>query len=285
MLRLFLLFFAVTIPVFASDDALRDQITGLFKQHQWLEAQTILEKLTVDEPTNAEAWYYLAETFIARNDGEKALAAAEKATTLDPTQSRYFLQAGHAAGLSALKAGLFAKLGFAKQCKAAYDKAVELDPKSIDARWSVMEYCRQAPGFLGGGMDQAYAQAEEIKKLDARRGLQAYVILYTADKKYSQAFTLYEEVLRQKPGDGDALYNIGRLAALSGEQLDRGLAALREYVEKEPKANHARTYTRIGNILEKKGDKAGARTAYETAVAGDPKFVQAIEALKKLNET
>jgi tetratricopeptide (TPR) repeat protein len=282
MLRILLLLVIGVIPAHAADSALRVQITGLFKQHQWPEAQAILEKLTVAEPANAEAWYFLGETFIARNDAEKALAAAEKATALDSTQSQYFLQLGHAAGLSALKAGLFAKLGFAKKCKAAYDKAVELDPQDIEARWSLMEYCRQAPGFLGGGMDQAYIQAEAIKKIDARKGTQAYGNLYVADKKYADAFALYENVLREKPGDWDALYNIGRIAAISGEQLDRGLAALHEYLEKDPKGNHARTYTRIGNILEKKGDKPGARAAYEAALKTDPKFSQASESLSKL---
>ena len=50
-------------------------------------------------------------------------------------------------------------------------KAIELDPKNIRARNSAMEFCRQAPGFLGGGMDKAYEQATEIKKLDPVRGL------------------------------------------------------------------------------------------------------------------
>ena len=98
------------------------------------------------------------------------MAAAEKATTLDSTKSEYFLQLGSAYGLSATKAGLFAKVGFAKKCKAAFDKAVELDPTSINARWSVMEFCRQAPGFLGGGRVAAYVQAAAIKRLDPRRG-------------------------------------------------------------------------------------------------------------------
>ena len=285
MLRIILILALAALPALAADSALHDQIAGLFKQHQWVEAQAVLEKLTVAEPANAEAWYYLGETFLARNDAEKALVTAEKCTTLAPAESRYFLQLGNAAGLSAMKAGLFSKMGFAKQCKAAYDKAVELDPKNINARWSVMEYCRQAPGFLGGGMDQAYAQAEEIKKLDLRRGRQAYAMLYAADKKYPEAFGVYEEMLREKPGDADALYNIGRLAAISGEQLDRGLATLREYLAKEPQANHARTHTRIGNILEKQGDKAGARAAYETALRVDPKFALAAEALRKLNGT
>lgn len=283
MLRLLLLLILIAPPVFAVDTALRDQVADLFRQRQWAEAKALLEKLTQDEPANAGAWNSLGQVYLALNEHEKAVTALEKAVALAPVSSDYALQLGHAYGVSALKAGLFSKLGFAKKCKAAYDKAVELDPKNIDARWSLMEYCRQAPGFIGGGIAQAYIQAEQIKQLDARRGRQAYVVLYSAEKKYPEAFALYEEVLREKPEDGDALYNIGRLAAISGEQLDRGLETLRKYLTTEPYLNHARTLTRIGNILEKQGDKAGARTAYEAALAADPKFVQALEALRKLN--
>jgi tetratricopeptide (TPR) repeat protein len=135
---------------------------------------------------------------------------------------------------------------------------------------------------MGGGMDGAYAQAAEIKKLDARRGRAAYASLYSAEKKYAEAFALYEEVLRENPNDDDALFQIGRLAARSGERLDRGLASLRQLIAKEGRPADARSHTLIGNILEKKGDKPGARAAYETAIAIDPKSTQAIESLRKL---
>jgi tetratricopeptide (TPR) repeat protein len=269
------------LPALAADNALRDQVAALFKQRQWAEAQALLEKVTADEPNNAEAWNTLGQTFLARGDYEKAIPPLEKATELEPAKSEYFLELGNAYGTGAAKAGLLSKMGLAKKCKAAFDKAVELDPANINARWSVMEYCRQAPGFMGGGMDGAYVQAEAIKKLDARRGRAAYTSLYVADKKYPEAFALYDEVLREKPEDADALYNIGRLAALSGDQLDRGLAALRTLLTL-PGGNNARAQLRIGNILEKKGDKPGAKAAYEAAVALDPKFTQAIEALRKL---
>ncbi len=271
------------LPAFAADTALRDQIAGLFKERQWAEAQVLLEKVTTQEPNNAEAWNSLGQTFLARGDYDKAIPVLEKATQLDPGKSEYFLQLGNAYGVAATKAGLLAKMGFAKKCKAAFDQAVVLDPSNINARWSVMEYCRQAPGFMGGGMDGAYVQAEAIKKLDPRRGRAAYASLYVADKKYPEAFALYDEVLREKADDMDALYNLGRLAALSGDQLDRGLAALRTLLTL-PGGNNVRTQLRIGNILEKKGDKPGAKSAYEAAVALDPKFPQALEALRKIKE-
>ncbi|HEY8993095.1 MAG TPA: tetratricopeptide repeat protein [Lacunisphaera sp.] len=284
MLRLrFLLLPALAAwPAFAAENALRDQVAELFKHRQWAEAQTLLEDVTTKEPANAEAWSSLGQVYLARGDQDKAVAAAEKATGLDGTKSDYFLQLGNAYGLAAMKAGPLGKVGFAKKCKGAYDKAVELDPNNINARWSVMEYCRQAPGFLGGGMADAYAQAAEIKRLDARRGRAAYASLYSAEKKYAEAFALYDEVLKEKPDDDDALFQIGRLAARSGEQLDRGLTALHQLVAREGRPADARTHTLIGNILERKGDKPGARTAYETAIAIDPKSIQAIESLKKL---
>ena len=272
----------LTLAALPADNALRDQVAELFKQRQWAVAQAVLEKVTAAEPNNADAWHSLGLTFLALNEYEKAVTALEKATQLAPAKSDYFLQLGHAYGVSAQKAGLFAKLGFAKKCKTAYDKAVELDSSNINARWSLMEYCKQAPSIIGGGMDQAYVQAEAIKHLDARRGRSAYASLYLSDKKYAEAFALYDDVLRKNPADGDALYNLGRIAAISGEQLDRGLSALRTLLTQEG-GNTARTRTRIGNILEKQGDKAGAKTAYEAALALDPKFTQAIEALRKLN--
>jgi len=285
MLRFLFLLAATALPVLAAENEFRDQIVDLIKRRQWTEAQTLLEKITLEQPTNAEAWFFLGQTFVARNDAEKSVPPLEKAVSLAPDNSEYQRILGDAYGLSALKAGLFSKLSWAKKCKAAYDKAVELDPSNLRARLSLMEFCRQAPGFVGGGLDKAFEQAAEIKKLDPVRGRQAYAGLYVAEKKYAEAFALYEEVLREKPDDEDALYNIGRIAAISGEQLDRGLETLKLLVAREGRANDARAQTRIGNILEKKNDKTGARAAYQAALIGDPKFTQAMEALRKLNET
>jgi Flp pilus assembly protein TadD len=44
----------------------------------------------------------------------------------------------------------------------------------------------------------------------------------------------------------------------------------------------AAAHFRLGNILQKKGDKAGARNEYETALKIDPKQNLAREALAKL---
>jgi len=280
-----LLLLIIPVVLCAAESTLREQISALFREQKWAEAQALLEKVVATEPANAEAQYFLGVSFLNRDDAEHALPFLEKAVALDATNSSYMRHLGDVYGMTAQKAGIFAKMGWAKKCKAAYDKAVELDPKDINARWSVMEFCRQAPGFLGGGIDGAYAQAAAIKQLDVARGRRAYAALYVADKKYAEAFAVYDEILKDAPDDYAMLYQVGKLADTTGQELDRGLAALKKCLTISPPGDprgYVPAHWRIGNILAKKGDKVAARAAYEAALSGDPAFTLATEALAKL---
>jgi len=264
-----------------------ENVQRLLRDHRVSEAGAAANALVAANPTAAEAYALLASVAVATGDPDAAVAAAEKAAELAPASGDYQRQLGDAYGFAAQKAGLLSKMGWAKKCGAAYEKAVALDPANVGARSSLMGYYQNAPSMMGGGMEKAYAQAEEIKKLDANRGHLAYAALYAADKKFDLALAEFDEVLKVSPDDYAALYQVGKLAAVSGQSLDRGLASLRRCLELPvPDAlntpSHAAAQWRIGNILEKKSDPAGARTAYEAALQLDPKFTQAAEALKKL---
>ena len=78
----------------------------------------------------------------------------------------------------------------------------------------------------------------------------------------------------------------GRTASISGENLARGLACLRECLKQEPPTpaspTHSNVWQRIGNLEEKLQHPAEARTAYETALKLDPNNRQAADALGKL---
>ncbi len=273
------------LGVAAVDPAAFKAATDLYQQRKPLEAQKAFEALAQADGKNAEVQFYLGRLALQRDDADQAVTLLEKAVALAPAESRYFLRLGDAYGSAAQKTGLFSKMGLAGKCRTAYEKAVELDPKSIDAHFSLLGFYQQAPGIVGGGMDKAYAEAREIKKLDAGRGRMAVAGLYVTEKKYTEAFGEFDEVLVQKPDDYAALFQSGRLAAITGERLDRGLAALRQCLTQTPpegQPGHAAAHWRMGNILEKQGDKPGARAAYEASLKVDPKFPQAIDALKKL---
>ena len=274
-----------TLASAALDPAAYTAAVELYTQRKPLEAQKAFEALAVTAPDNADIQFYLGRLALQRGDPEQAVAYLEKAVALAPKNSRMYLRLGDAYGLTAQKAGLFSKMSWAGKCHTAYEKAVELDPKNIDARWSLMEYCRQAPGMVGGGNDKALVQALAIKKLHLDRGRIAVALVYVSDKKYDLAFGEFEEALKANPVDYMALFQTGRLAAISGERLNRGLEVLRQCVARTPpegQPGHAAVHWRIGNILEKKSDLPGARAAYEAALKVDPAFPQAIASLKQL---
>ena len=277
--------FSLATLASALDQTAYTAAVELYTQRRPLEAQKAFEALAVTAPDNANIQFYLGRLALQRGDQEKAVAYLEKAVALAPQDSRMQLRLGDAYGLMAQKAGLFSKMSWAGKCRSAYEKAVELDPASVDARWSLMEFCRQAPSMVGGGTDKALVQANEIKKLDPSRSRIALASVYVADKKYDLAFGEFDQALQANPADYSALFQTGRLAAISGQQLDRGLGLLRQCLAQTPpegQPGHAAVHWRIGNILEKKSDPAGARAAYEAALKIDSKFPQALEALKKL---
>lgn len=229
----------------------------------------------------------LGAAYIAKGDAESAIAAYEKAVELEPGSSELHRRLGEAYGLAAQKAGTFTRLGWARKMRAAYEKAVELDPANLDARSGLMGFYQMAPGVMGGGLDKAYAQAAEIKRLDAVRGRIAYALLCIGEKKYADARTEIDEALRLEPQNYAALFQTGRLAALTGDQPDRGLAALQRCLALTPPSGapgHEAAHWRLGNIHERKGDKAAARAAYQASLRINPQFTQAVESLAKLPE-
>ena len=280
------LFAAATLDA-AVDPAQLEAARALLDAKQLAEAQAAFEKLAAVDPAHAEVNYHLGDLAYRRDDMDQAVPYLEKATSAAPTNSNFHRRLGDAYGREAQKAGIFGGLGLGKKCLAMYQKAVALDPTNIDARASLFDYYSQAPGFAGGSREKALEQAAAIKQLNPARGRLTFATLYVSEKKYADALAEFDEVLKKNPDDYVALYQVGRLAALTGEFLDRGLAALRRCLELPVPANpntpgHAAVHWRIGSVLEKKKDRAGARAAYEAALKLEPKFTSAEEALRKL---
>lgn len=258
---------------------------ALYKSKNYPEARVAYQQLLEIDPANAQYRYFLGAIALKRNDHEDAINQLEKATALAPTNSDYFAELGDAYGRAAAKGSVFAQMGYAKKCLAALEQAVQLNPDNLGARNGLVSYYRQAPGFLGGGMPKAYAQAEEIKKRDLAMGTLILGQLYIADHRFDEARALFDSLLAAAPDSYIAHYSLGRLAAESGQNLDAGETHLRRCLELTPakdEPSHAAVHWRLGHLAEKRSDPAAARTAYEAALALDPNFKQAKVSLEKL---
>lgn len=280
----YLVLFACSAALLRAATPNEDAI-AVYKTKDYPAARAAFEKIAAAEPKNAEAHYYLGVIAMKRADTDEAVKQFETATTLAPTDSNYFMELGGAYSAAIDKAGLFAQATLAKKCQAALEKSVQLNPDNLLARNGLVSYYRQAPTFVGGGLSKAYEQAAEIKKRDPVMGADVYGALYMKEKKYEDAFAVFENLLQTHPDNYIALYSIGRTAAQSGLRIERGEEALRRCLELTPVKNepgHAAVNWRLGNLAEKRGDQAAAKAAYEEALKIDPAFKQAADSLAQL---
>jgi tetratricopeptide (TPR) repeat protein len=257
----------------------------LYEERRYAEARTLFGALGRDQPDSVELNFYLGRLALWFDDEVDALAHLEKAARLLPDDARVQNALGDACGLAAQKAGLLAKLGWARKCLNAYRRAAELAPAVPAYRWSLLGFYCVAPRIAGGGRDEAEAQAREIAKLDPMGGRVARATLFLAANKPTEAFAQFDEVLRETPDDFTALYHVGRCAALSGLQLDRGLAALERCLRLLPPHGEgmptlANVHHRLGEILARRGDRSGAEVHAAAARRVHPDFRAEKDALR-----
>ncbi len=291
----------------------------LFEAGKFREAKTVFEPAFKANAGDAGAAFYLGRIALEERKHDRAIEYFEAATRLDPQNSTYFLWLGRALGREAQRANVLRQPGLAKKTKAAWHRAIELDPDNLDARADLIQYYVQAPGFLGGSTEKALEQAEEIRKRNALRGYLELGALYEREKRladaemaylgaaaepsdrhvgkyrlgvfyqntgaFEKAFDLFEAMLAADSLEYGALFQIGKTGALSGQRLARATEALHAYLNTTPGRNDpslAAAHWRLGMIHERLQDVPRAKAEYETAVRLDPTFKPATESLKKL---
>lgn len=101
------------------------------------------------------------------------------------------------------------------------------------------------------------------------------------------AVSRYRELRREHPSDGQYDFThrslgIAATRLLEAGRLDEALALARFNVESHP--DEARAHVQVGQILLRKGDKAGAAEAFRKALKLDPTNAAAQRGLKSAEE-
>ncbi len=237
---------------------------ALYDDRRYREARAAFRALeSVRRPVDEELDFYLGRIALWFDDRDDAITRLERAVRATPASARLHNALGDAYGLAAQQAPLLAKLGWARKCVAAYRKAVELEPENPLYRWSLLGYYLVAPGIAGGGREKALAEAQRLKAIDDMAGRIALATVHLADERADHAFAQFDDLCEQRPDDFMVLYHIGRCAALSGEQIDRGIAALRRCLDLEPPRGEGMptiplVHYRLAGLYAARGEEAEA---------------------------
>lgn len=281
----------------------------LFDDAQYAEAKVELPELQKVGNRSAEVAYRLGRTAMASNDTDEAIRQFERAVALEDDNADYHFWLGSAIRDAMPRVNKVNVPSRVLQMKTEFERAVELDPDHIDARFYLVQLYAIAPAAIGGSMAKARAQAAEIDRRNQMRGALARGIiaeqaqdaaaeevayrqaiaaapdnpagyfalanLYVREGNVADAFATLDGYIQHHPRDAWALYHAGRLAATTGEQLDRGEKALNQFLAAPPSnasaAIIAAAHYRLGQIAERRGAKDAAREQYRTALTINPK--------------
>ena len=196
-------------PIVRADDP----PATLMQQKHWKRVRAIAQAKLKASADDAEANYLMSRVLMAWNDSNAALPYAEKAVKLSPQNAEYHWTLAQAVGDQAEKAGVFRQIGLARRFRSEAETVLKLEPKHVEAHYGMMIYYFKAPGIVGGDKKKAYAEAEEIGKIDRAKGYIAQVRLAQEEKQLGKIEALYKQANEADPKLVDAYAGLINIAA------------------------------------------------------------------------
>ena len=284
------------------------EYTVLMKAKKYTEIEKIAGAKLAQEPANAEAMAATVEAILAAGGEarlEEALKLAEQCVAANQASAICHLAVGKALGSKAMAGGMMSAMGSAGKIRDAFKKAVELDPKNLDARFSLLQFYTMAPSFMGGGASKAESLIAQTTALSPEAGKLMVAMIDTLEgrlskaeaaaaaarpgadeelqdrhqdlyasiavqhmgaKKFADAERIARDGLRHYPDSENFPFMIARTLQEQAKHRD-ALAMLEPIMAKTPRATIA---YRMGQSLQALGEKPRAIAAYEKALAYKP---------------
>jgi tetratricopeptide (TPR) repeat protein len=295
-----------------------DEGAQLFEEGKYDEARTYYRGVLQTDSTDVDAVVYLGRIALRQDDYDGAIQWMEEALVLAPDSSNVHFWAATAYVVKLQRKNAFELLD---KVKTHINTAVDLDSTNVEARMFLAGFLLNAPPFAGGSVDKAKEQADIIVRYDPYRGQMFWAEIYKKEKNfdeaarayetaaaadpdspdpyyqlgmmyqgneaYDEAFAAFEKALTVDPEATNSLYQIGRTGVISGENLDRAVSALEQYLQTAPPAGQptlANAHWRLGMCYELKGDLEKARLEFEAALALNPEDENAKKSLDNLGK-
>ncbi len=290
---------------------------ALFNKGRLGEAKSTFEAVLKQNESNAEAHYRLGLVFMSRQyrNEDDAVDHMERAVEMNPVSAEYQYGLGAAYGTKAQQAGVIKQAFLAPKIKKAFEKAVELNPKLVEAHVGLAQYYWRAPGIMGGDMEKAWKEADAIIQLDEIRGRSFKASILVSEKKNAEAVQEIKTLTANKSSDwrawraagffylqnqmtGDALASFEKYTAMRPDTAQSFHLLAQAYMQKKDadKAlelakksltldnNYGPAIGVLAQAYELKGQKKEARELYQRLLTMDLSENQRKNIEKKVNE-
>ncbi len=266
-----------------------------------------------------ESMNLLSRAYYATERWDDAVKYGERAVTLRPEDACYHLWLAREYGEKAANSSPLTAATFARKAKNEFERSVQLDPSSVEARLDLAEYYTEAPAIMGGGLDKARDQAVQVAKSNSAK---SHLILARIAEK-EKLFPEAEHQLRQAIGEArepseywmelaefyrlrgrsddmqkavqTALVQPGKPAEtyfdaanelfLGGRDFPDAIVYLQKYLASGGMVEAApafRAHYQLGQVYEKMGQAPAAVSEYQASLALASGFDRARKALDHL---
>lgn len=293
-----------------------DHLELLIRKHKLDEAQGELKPLLEKQPPEPLALYFAGALKLNGRDVDGAIALFDQGLALDDKNALLHVAHGGAVAMQAMRSGMLKAMGKIGDVKSEFERAVELDPRSVEARTALFQLLLMAPGILGGSTDKARLQAIEVSRLDPHAGALLHAELFEnqdehekADgyvqkafdnahddeeraearaqggmmklqrKDFEGAIAALTQAIALQPLDADGPDLLAR-AQLEKGLVDEAIASEKRALALDPK--HAPAFYFLGEAYAKKGLKSEAKAAYQQYLTLAPEGMRADKVKEKI---
>ena len=270
-------------------------------------------------PNDAQSFSLLCRAYYGLGDWDRAISSCQKAIRLDENNPDFHLWLGRTYGEKADATNFLSAAGLAKKARAEFERAVGIDPFSVQARVDLAEFYFEAPGIVGGGQDKARTQAQELVKLSppsahwingrlaekgkdtvtAEKEYRAMIdssqgsawswlslgLFYRHNNRYDEMEAALKHVLDASLDRAESLVDAASTLYKTDRNLPLAADLVRRYLKSTPSDQSPvfKAHVLLGNILVKQGNKQAAESEYRSALALAKNYSPAQEGLKRLN--
>jgi tetratricopeptide (TPR) repeat protein len=254
-------------------------------RRSWDAAAAAMERAVQASPADAEYRYWLGKAYAGQAAGaspwvaarltRKAIHAMERSIALDPTQDAAYAEVIPAYARLPRVLG-----GDRARAEALLARWLRIRPYAAGLARVRFDVARNLP-------EQALTDATALASAfpDSARAHYELALAYQRASRFAESWRVIDRGLVRWPDDPRLLFALGRAAAETGERVAPGELALRRV----GRAGHgvddalrANARYRLGRILERRGDSAGARAEYDAALALAPALRDARAARERL---
>lgn len=210
------LFLAASVVHAASADL--DRARKAYAHTQYEQSLHALKPLA--SSTDAAVQELLGKNYFMLGDYKKAIEAFQHAIEVSPNTSVYHHWLGRTWGRRAETSNPLMAPSYASKARQAFEKAVELDPKNLEAVNDLFSYYLEAPGFLGGGLDKAAALASKISAVDAVEGHYALAQIAEKRKEWNKAEQHFRTAMDMAPRQVGRIVDLARFLSKQGRDQE-----------------------------------------------------------------